>query len=556
MRLFFIPLFFLFFLPSHIFALEPQCFTEYAEFTQSGSSPLFVSTDERDDLFFTIENSLIPSRIKPLVIRWGVPYTITSDIDAVSQSTVSALIDDISTSQIEITPLQSPNWFTLTLSFTSPLVKGTFVSNINMSSQMLPTVEISENGREYVQVNQSELENYSFGFLRITFQKTAGAQSSIFLRTLRFDSRQQSTYIVTPVSPWKISVYRGWICESGRLSSLQSQRSTLGKNISISQEVQSPITLNFSSLPTTGADSDSDGIIDMRDNCSSVSNSDQKDRDHDGRWDACTDDDRDGISGSSDNCSTVRNSDQIDLNTNDIWDACEFDTDNDTVPDGIDNCIHTSNLDQSDTDSDRIGDTCDNCKIYNPDQLDLDNTTIWDVCEAADEYNRVNDTDKDGILDFSDNCSRISNADQRDTDKDSIWDVCDNCVWIKNTDQKDDNKNMKWDMCEDADADGIDGWRDNCPLISNKDQKDSNNDRRWDACSDTDYDGIYDGIDNCPLISNKDQKDIDNDKSGNLCDTKDDRYLESNKTLFMVLFGVIALLFIWGIVFFIRKIKL
>ncbi len=33
-------------------------------------------------------------------------------------------------------------------------------------------------------------------------------------------------------------------------------------------------------------------------------------------------------------------------------------------------------------------------------------------------------------------------------------------------------------MCEDADADGIDGWRDNCPLISNKDQKDSNNDRR------------------------------------------------------------------------------
>lgn len=148
---------------------------------------------------------------------------------------------------------------------------------------MQPIVEISENGSEYVQVNQSEIGNYSFGFLRITFQKIDGAQSSIFLRTLRFDSRQQSTYIVSPVSGRKIFVYRGWICESGRLSSLRSQRFMLGKNISVAQEVLYPITLNFSLLPTTGTDSDGDGIIDMRDNCSGISNSDQKDRDHDGR---------------------------------------------------------------------------------------------------------------------------------------------------------------------------------------------------------------------------------------------------------------------------------
>lgn len=78
-------------------------------------------------------------------------------------------------------------------------------------------------------------------------------------------------------------MYRGWICDTGRLSSLRSQRSILSKNISITQEVRDSITLNFSSLPTTGKDSDGDGIIDMRDNCSVVANSDQKDRDHDGR---------------------------------------------------------------------------------------------------------------------------------------------------------------------------------------------------------------------------------------------------------------------------------
>lgn len=425
-----------------------------------------------------------------------------------------------------------------------------------MSSQVLPIIEISQNGKEFVQINQSEIENYSFWFLRIIFRKIDGAKSSIFLRTLRFDPKQESIYILNPVSLWHISVYRWWICDSGKLSAIQYQRSILSKDISIDQEVRDPIMLSFKALPTTWIDSDGDGIIDMRDNCSGVSNSDQLDRDHDGRWDACTDDDSDGISGSSDNCPTVNNPDQKDLNANDIWDACEFDTDNDIVPDGIDNCIHAPNPDQWDTDADRIGNVCDNCKIYNPDQLDLDHTNIWDVCEAADEYNRVNDTDKDVILDFSDNCSHLANTDQKDTDRDTIWDVCDNCVWIKNPDQKDDNKNGKWDMCEDVDGDNMEGWRDNCPLISNKDQKDSNNDGKWDACSDTDYDGIYDGIDNCPLISNKDQKDIDNDKIGNLCDIKDDRYLESNKTLFIVLFGAIALLFIWGIVYFIRKIKL
>jgi hypothetical protein len=111
-------------------------------------------------------------------------------------------------------------------------------------------------------------------------------------------------------------------------------------------------------------------------------------------------------------------------------------------------------------------------------------------------------------------------------------------------------------MCEDTDNDGIDWWRDNCPTINNPHQEDSNNDEKGNACSDTDYDGIFDGIDNCPLLSNKDQKDIDKDNIGNVCDGIDNRMLESNRTLFIVLFWCISLLFIGGIIYFIRKIKL
>ncbi len=70
-------------------------------------------------------------------------------------------------------------------------------------------------------------------------------------------------------------------------------------------------------------DSDGDGVIDIRDNCVSVKNEDQKDADGNGRGDACDDYDRDGVINSLDNCVDAPNRDQIDTDHDGVGDLCD-----------------------------------------------------------------------------------------------------------------------------------------------------------------------------------------------------------------------------------------
>ncbi|MBP7768731.1 thrombospondin type 3 repeat-containing protein, partial [Candidatus Woesebacteria bacterium] len=70
------------------------------------------------------------------------------------------------------------------------------------------------------------------------------------------------------------------------------------------------------------------------------------------------DSDADGILDSVDNCPTVANPDQIDKNYNGVGDVCD-DFDYDTIPNNRDNCPDVANTQQADTDGDGIGDACD-----------------------------------------------------------------------------------------------------------------------------------------------------------------------------------------------------
>ncbi|MCH1580749.1 MAG: thrombospondin type 3 repeat-containing protein [Luminiphilus sp.] len=152
------------------------------------------------------------------------------------------------------------------------------------------------------------------------------------------------------------------------------------------------------------------------------------------------------------------------------------------------------------------------------------NASFYAAGNIAKSFNVTNppppDSDGDGILDSSDNCPVISNADQLDTDGDGLGDVCD----------------------DDRDNDGVLDSSDNCPVISNADQLDTDGDGLGDVCDDDrDNDGISDTSDNCPLVSNPNQSDSLDNGVGDACGAIAVNTLPSTG-----LFGLIALLLIYA----------
>ncbi len=73
----------------------------------------------------------------------------------------------------------------------------------------------------------------------------------------------------------------------------------------------------------TEPDSDKDGVADSRDNCVSIANPDQKDRDNNGRGDLCDDFDKDGVLNIYDNCPNTPNYNQSDVDRDGIGDLCD-----------------------------------------------------------------------------------------------------------------------------------------------------------------------------------------------------------------------------------------
>jgi Zn-dependent metalloprotease len=217
------------------------------------------------------------------------------------------------------------------------------------------------------------------------------------------------------------------------------------------------------------SDQDGDKVSNSQDNCSTVSNPDQKNTDKDSQGDACdTDDDNDGDLDTVDNCPLVSNSNQLDTNGDGEGDACDDNDDNDLIPDAQDNCPLVTNHDQLDTDGDGQGDACDN------------------------------DDDNDWVNDIYDNCSLVSNYNQANNDGDPFGDACDLCPNYYGTDNGDPDNDGKGNSCDEDD----------------------------------DNDGVLDGVDNCPEAYNPEQHDLDGDGKGWACDSDDaDALLAKLKTL-------------------------
>jgi hypothetical protein len=190
------------------------------------------------------------------------------------------------------------------------------------------------------------------------------------------------------------------------------------------------------------ADTDKDGIVDIKDNCPTVSNPDQKDTDP-------------GVS------------------------ICGLEGDGPGVTPKP--CITMAP-------GDGIGDACDNCPaIVNPDQKDSDATTACSVLPESMGGGIKCETKSDGFGDACDNCPLVKNPDQLDRDGDGVGDDCDNCEFRDNfaqTDSDGDKIGDACDLCPAVKADPARSWEQDKDAPGNLD---SDNDGVGDDCDCNDW---------------------------------------------------------------------
>ncbi len=281
----------------------------------------------------------------------------------------------------------------------------------------------------------------------------------------------------------------------------------------------------------TAPDIDEDSVADASDNCPTVSNETQEDRDSDTYGDACdafpddasewSDRDGDGVGDNSDmfpnDPAESRDSDKDGVGDNaDAFpeDPAETkDSDGDGIGDNAD-AFPGDASESKDTDGDGVGDNTDAFPNDPAESKDTDGDGVGDNRDAfPGDAAETTDTDGDGVGDNADSYPNDS-AESKDSDGDGVGDNADA---------------FPNDPAETNDADG-DGVGDNAdafpqdPVESVDTDGDGVGDNR-DAfpenpneTADTDGDGIGDNVDNCPEVANADQVDSDANGVGDSCE--------------------------------------
>jgi hypothetical protein len=143
--------------------------------------------------------------------------------------------------------------------------------------------------------------------LRITEMHLAQESSAKSTRMLRFLAQPTHAYRVYLDPDRYVAIAVG---EAGNLSSNENVRILL----TVAAQKNNAYIV---------ADTDSDGIADLQDNCVQTANADQEDKDGNGRGDVCDDFDRDGLINSKDNCQNDPNRNQMDTDGDGLGDPCD-----------------------------------------------------------------------------------------------------------------------------------------------------------------------------------------------------------------------------------------
>lgn len=215
----------------------------------------------------------------------------------------------------------------ITLSSPSPITSSILTILLDNNVALPTSVEIHAfvDGQNRIVVANRKMDQQTIRFPQTTSNKwqiTFSYGQPLRISELRFNqdnatksSTRAIRFLAQPSHSYRIYFdpdrsAKAPVGEAGNLASAQ--------DVLVIPVVSSQINPNY-----IIADVDSDGMPDTRDNCVSVSNSDQKDINNNGRGDVCDDFDQDGLINSKDNCSDNPNRDQIDTDSDGIGDVCD-----------------------------------------------------------------------------------------------------------------------------------------------------------------------------------------------------------------------------------------
>jgi len=247
-----------------------------------------------------------------------VPFTGSADrmIDKDTRTYADFILPENARGQVQIT-----------LSSASPITSSILTVLLDNNVALPTTVEIRAlvNGQNRIVVASRRMDGQTIRFpqtmssrWQVTF--TYGQPLRISELRLNQDNAVKSNtrairFLAQPSHSYRIYFdpdrsIRAPVGESGNLVSAQ--------DILVVQAAPSQNNPNY-----IIADTDSDGVPDISDNCVSVSNTDQQDINNNGRGDACDDFDQDDVINSKDNCPDNPNRDQRDRDSDGVGDVCD-----------------------------------------------------------------------------------------------------------------------------------------------------------------------------------------------------------------------------------------